>query len=974
MKNFIGINTRSSDDLAYIRKFDFVREYHEWSDDTGFDQDGIPNCPQNLLSFSPSNSEAAVIDLDDFYRQLSGRVSPVMKWLAPEMRGLKWYDPTLQEQKPLCGNIGSLNQDLPESYIDYTSWVSVFTARYGGNDVCATPGNPYCNLINGRVIDKDILGASRSGLANLQYIELGNEPDKWWYDSEFRNKPNALWQMMPGQYAALLDAAYDGAGKSPAFNISDSDPSFLGIKNIDPDVQVAMGGISDFRGRYLIEMMEKAYDLRASNPNAVKKIPFDILNLHHYVSNNPNIGAAYINNNALWNTYDYYGLNANGISPEQGQLKQRYERFFERLFSGISSSDIKNELAEKDFWLTEFGYDTNNGSAVKAKLAQNNQSYFTTQAQWLVRSYLELSAVEYQYNGTKITLDKVAAFDLRDSGDYGEGDQYSPGGWLYSHCGLLTRDFKPKRSWYYVQTLKNVLGETRFTKDLNPDGLIQFDNGGVPPRIFYYKGDAGQRILTIWSPTSAKVEGRQLTLPVAGMLAAINEPDLTGIDSYTLIRMQDNAETGAKKGYDVTNGKISLDAATSTVSETPVFVLLGEKTDDPNVISPMTGTPQVTAFCNGALLQWDTDADPDGSWKIFYAQKNSLPNYADCGEYKNIDLLGSGFVHTYTCDLRADRKRLLIEGLKANTQYVAFMVFTNAEGISAREPDVVCFSTNTNPPCVINPCLQITSGGDCGFMTDDICKLVIENAGAAYNGSCQGTAQTCVSGNPVTMIGCGTYESGGCNKATLFPADQLWSLCNKPEAIIEFDNAVRLDAIRFYHHSGIDPIDIYYASCEHPDEEKLLTTFHPTDCNNWVTIFNNLPAKPVKKLYFRKIFAYGKARTPSVKIGKLHFCGEELPDCGQKPDQKVFLREENDGFQAFPNPTTGRLRIMWDETGYSELSVFDSGGVLLIMQVLPDNGRITEIDLSRLSAGMYFVRLTGEEKKPLQRKVVLKKD
>ena len=973
MKDFIGINVRSSDDFSYIRKFDFVREYHEWSDDAGFDQDGSPNCPQNLLSFSPSNSEAAIIDLDSFYARLKDRVSPCMKWLAPEMRGLKWYDPAMQEQKPLCGDIGAINQELPEAYIDYTKWVSVFAARYGKNNVCAMPDNPYCAMINHRVIDKDILGAGKSGLGDLGYIELGNEPDKWWYDNEFRNKPNALWQMMPGQYAALLHAAYDGAGKSPAFRVSDDSSSFLGIKNIDPGIKVAMAGISDFRGRYLTEMLEKACELRAANPGAVRKIPFDILNIHHYVSNNPNIGAAYIDNDALWNTYDYFGFGTSGMSPEQARLKERYERFIERLFSGISGDDIRDELAQKDFWISEFGYDTNNGSALKAKLPQNSQSYFTTQAQWLARSYLELSTVQYQYKEHTIVLDKAAAFDLRDAADYGEGDQYSPGGSLYSHSGLLTRDFKPKRAWYYVQTLKNVLGETKFTKDLNAGGLIHFSNGGLPPRIYYYKGAGDLRILAVWSPSSAKVAGRQLTLPVDTLLAGINEPDLTGIGAYTIVRMQDNAESGIRKGFDVKNGRIVLDSTTLAVSETPLFLLLGQKKDDPVVSSPVTGTPQATTCCNAALLQWDTDGDPQGTWKIFYAPKNSLPNYAACQDYKNVDLLASGSVHTYTCDLQADRKRLLIEGLKPNTAYVVFMVFVNSGGIPAREPTVVCLATNNDPPCVINPCLGVESDGSCAYMTDDRCRLAFENSGPAFNGSCQDDLQGCVSGNPAAVTGCNTYTAGGCGKPVLFPENQLWSYCNKPEVAVVFKNAVRLDAIRFYHHSGIDPVDIYYSSCESPDEKKLLTRYMPTDCNHWVTLFNNLPVEPVKKLYFRKVCSYGKSRAPNVKIGKLHFCGEELTDCGKKPDDKASTREQATDFQTFPNPTTGPLRIIWNEPGYDRLTVLDSGGIQLVQKIIPPNETSFEVDLGGFSAGMYTLRLEGEEKRPLYRKVILMK-
>lgn len=884
MRDFIGINTRASDDIGFIQKFGFVREYHEWSDDAGFDTDGIPNCPQNLLSFRPSNNEATLINYDDFYAQLSGRVSPSMKWLAPEMRGLQGYNPVIQEQKPICGNISAAEQENAASYFDYTKWVSIMVARYGASDVCADPQNPLCDLLKNAVIDGDATGEGVSGLNNLKYIEPGNEPDKWWFDSDLRNTPNALWQMMPQQYAALLHAVYDGGGKSKTFSLSPAGTTYLGVKNIDDQIKVAMGGLSDFRGRYIIEMLEKAYALRAPDPGIEKKLPFDILNIHHYTGTNPNTGAAYINNNALWNTYDYYGLTTggSGLSPEQCQLKKRYERFLERLFMEIPNPAIKNELTQIDFWLSEFGYDTNNNSEIKAKLTQNGQSYFTTQAQWLVRAFLELSAVEYDYAGQKIVLDKAAAYDLRDHAPHTESSDFSTGGWLFSHCGLLTKDFKPKRAWYYVQNLKNALGDTKFTKDLNPAGDIQFDNGGAAPRIFYYKGAGNTRMLAIWSPTSAKVTDRHLTLPVADLIAKIGEPGFDNIESYTVIRMQDHSENGFRQGFEVADGQLIFNSGTMTISETPGFVLLGQNISDPIVQCPMTGTPSATAYCDGAFFEWDADASPGSHWKVFYAEKNKLPYYADCQGYKNTDLLGNGFVRTYSHDLQGDRKRLLIEGLKPNTNYVAFFVYVSPEGIAAQEPCVICFSTNNNPPPVLNPCCKLEATGKYNPAKDDFCKLAVENSGAALNIVCSSSAGDYISGNPQAVITCNTYDAAsGCGASYLYPESQLWTSCNLPEVAVTFENALRLDAIKWYHRSGISHVDIYYATCENPGEKVYLSTFRPVNCNRWVTLFDNLPAKPVKKLFFQKVAAKGKTTQAKVSIGKLHFYGDEVTDCGK---------------------------------------------------------------------------------------------
>jgi len=349
----------------------------------------------------------------------------------------------LQEQKPICKSAISQDQNAPETYLDYTKWVSLFAMRYGNRPVCNDPVlADYCHLLNNTVADGDVLGAGKSGMGFLKYLEMGNEPDKWWYDDALRNTPEAVYQMMPTQYAALLHAAYDGGGSAANFRVADNSAHFLGVKNIDSSIQVVMGGLSDFRGRYLTELLNAAYALRKEQSNLPKKIPFDVLNLHHYCSNVSDLGAAYIDNPAIWDTYDYFGLNTRGLSPEQCKLKERYQRFFEKLLDGVTEPAIKAELTAPamEYWLTEFGYDSNNNSPIKAQLSSGLQSYFTTQAQWLVRAYMELSAVEYQYGTHTLVLNKVASFDLRDDAPYGEGFQWSPGGSLFTHCGLVTRN------------------------------------------------------------------------------------------------------------------------------------------------------------------------------------------------------------------------------------------------------------------------------------------------------------------------------------------------------------------------------------------------------------------------------------------------------------------------------------------------------------------------------------------------------
>lgn len=985
MKDFIGINARASDDLTLLEQFDFVREYHEWSDDTGFDSDHIPNCPTNLLRFNPSNSLAGVINYDHFYQTLTQKVSPSMKGLAPEMIGLMQYDAVLQEQKPICKSAGSQDQNAPETYLDYTKWVSLFAMRYGNRSVCNNPAlADYCHLLNNTVADGDILGAGKSGMGFLKYLEMGNEPDKWWYDDALRNTPEAVYQMMPTQYAALLHAAYDGGGSSANFRAADNSSRFLGVKNIDSSIQVVMGGLSDFRGRYLIELLNASYALRTAQSNLTKKIPFDVLNLHHYCSNVSDLGAAYIDNPSIWDTYDYFGLNTRGLSPEQCKLKERYQRFFEKLLDGVTEPAIKAELTvpTMEYWLTEFGYDSNNNSPIKAQLSSGLQSYFTTQSQWLVRAYMELSAVEYQ-NGTQtLVLNKVASFDLRDEAPYGEGFQWSPGGGLFTHCGLVTRNFHPKRAWYYVQTLKNVLGNTRFAKDLNASLNIQFDNGGTPPRIYYYKGENNTHILAIWSPTATKVVNRLLTLPVNTLLQQIGAPELTNISSYSIVQMADNSAVGYKKAWNVSNGQVKFNNTTVLISETPVFVVLNSNTTDPTISCPLP-TPTVTSYCNGVLLEWNPVNVPKGHWNVYYAQKSNLANNATCQSYNTTDLLGNGYVQTYMTGLQADRGRLLIEGLKANTQYVVFLSFVNAAGVAARVPCVVCVSTNTSTSSIFNPCVQLTTADACDTYTSDFCKLLIENRGNASNNTCpEAQPGACIGGNPYTLPLCNVYNATGtCGQPFIYPEHQLWSACSKPEVVATFDQPVLLDAIRFYHHSGSDPIALYYSTCLNPKEKKYLLTFYPNSCNTWVSLVKNMPIEPVKKLYFQKNVPKGKAGMPDVKIGKLHFCGTFAPDCaGNTPDLMVANAQTASRDRAvttwemYPNPAQHTVFFQWEMEGYENLQLFDiQGRNVLALQLEPEQKQ-AQLEVTTLPSGVYQVRMQGGQQPPHQQLLVVRRD
>jgi hypothetical protein len=63
--------------------------------------------------------------------------------------------------------------------------------------------------------------------------------------------------------------------------------------------------------------------------------------------------------------------------------------------------------------------------------------------------------------------------------------------------------------------------------------------------------------------------------------------------------------------------------------------------------------------------------------------------------------------------------------------------------------------------------------------------------------------------------------------------------------------------------------------------------------------------------------------------------------------------------QLFPNPTTGKLTINWTAPATAQITVCTPAGQV-VLQKAAVSATSKVIDLSRLSAGMYFVTLQDE--------------
>lgn len=336
----------------------------------------------------------------------------------------------------------------------------------------------------------------RSGLNLVRYIENWNEPDKWWKDRASHFQPFEL--------AAMCSADYDG-------HKGNLGPG-VGVKNADPNMKLVLGGLARPEIEYLKAMKLWAQFHREGD------FPADVINLHHYSNDAGGQG----------------GNPAAGISPEADGLRERFERVVrwrDRFLPG------------KEIWVSEFGYDTNPKSNQRAP-AIGQASAEEVQGQWIVRSYLALAAAG---------VDRAQLYMLRDV-DAASTTQYDSSGLTASKGNR----HQPKRSWFYVATLRHVLRGTRFESEIS--------SGDANVRIYRFRSEdhPSREVYAVWCPTSNATEVRDFSLELANAATAV----LTTLDPQN--------PTGKSTPLTIAAGKVTL-----AVSESPAFVVTSVTSHEP---------------------------------------------------------------------------------------------------------------------------------------------------------------------------------------------------------------------------------------------------------------------------------------------------------------------------------------------------------------------------------------------------------
>jgi hypothetical protein len=488
VRDFVGVNTnvgaydnRIVDDLA--RAAVWMREYHRWE---FFEQ------------------EKDVYGWDDFTPAFNGGTWPFHTRFVNECaqygvnlvicaeRSTEWASANRDWNGPPYGDRDGRSET---DYLDKAEFIAQLVARYGAVRSDASVLQTADGL---------------TGLNVVHYYEDENEPDQTWWPP--------TW---PGdRYAKYLNAVHDGYKCENAAGYP-----LIGIKTADPTAVHVLGGLTGDNLEYLDAILA----------NTDGRIPFDVLNFHHYCTS--------------------LAAGTRGKSPEQATYG------FEKIVANLVKWRDSN-ASGMPIWCTEFGWDT-------FKDPQNRNSWVyapeASQANYILRS-----------------LFLLMGFGLEKAFVFFDTDPSSEDVMQFSSSGLLTdrnHGLEPKPSYYFLVTLQNRLGGFRF-------GRVEKYREGNPELYEYVLDDPTDtarecRVLWCRKPRSAEDDGttaQNVRIQRSGILAA------------SAVLPVDKSETGEEAILAVEDPGTAHSAVTlSAVSETPVFLFL-ETDGNSGVASPPGGT------------------------------------------------------------------------------------------------------------------------------------------------------------------------------------------------------------------------------------------------------------------------------------------------------------------------------------------------------------------------------------------------
>ncbi|MGI4744170.1 MAG: PA14 domain-containing protein, partial [Janthinobacterium lividum] len=401
----------------------------------------------------------------------------------------------------------------PNSYIEQARVAFQYVARYGAN----MNVNPALLRVDTSIRwFGDPANQIKIGLGYVKYIECGNERDKWW-------KGRKAYQT-GFEYAANLSAFYDGNKNTMGAGI--------GVKNADPSIQVVMAGLASPNPDYVRGMIDWCRQNRGLKADGTVNLCWDVINYHLY-SNDASTSQS--------------GNSTRGSAPEVSNAGQVAQSFIK----------MANQYANNmPVWVTETGYDLNQGSPLKA-IAIGSRSVQQTEADWTLRT-----ALLYARWGVERTF----FYQLYDDNPTNPIQ--------FGSSGLINSDLSPRPAAIFLRQANALLGSYVYTGTLSSDPIV--DRYQANDKTFY-----------------------ALVVPDEKGRTASYTLDLGTADSARIYQPQEGRTTMLATRVKTQSGKVTL-----AVTETPQFVTAGGGT---------TTTPTATACSGTGSIGWEQWTNVSGT-------------------------------------------------------------------------------------------------------------------------------------------------------------------------------------------------------------------------------------------------------------------------------------------------------------------------------------------------------------------------
>ncbi|WP_228724140.1 T9SS type A sorting domain-containing protein [Spirosoma sp. KUDC1026] len=459
--------------IPAVKTFSSIRHYMDW--------EKLESTP-GQYTFNPTG--AGSWNYDALYERCKAEGITVLACLKTIPQWLENTYPAGERDNENVPAPYGRNLAEPASYIEQARVGFQFAARYGYNQKI----DPALVKVSS-VKTWAGINTQKIGLGLIRYIECENERDKTW-------KGRKAYQTAR-EYAANLSAFYDGHKNTLGPGV--------GIKNADPSMIVVIGGLAASSTDYVRGMIDWCREFRGLKPDGRVDLCWDVMNQHLYANDAASSQG---------------GGSSRGAAPEVASVGEQAREFVKVAHQAAHDMPV---------WITEAGYDLNQGSPLKA-IAIGSKSVQETQADWILRTALVYA---------RVGIDRLFFYQLYDD-NLANPTQFSS-------MGLINGDKTRKPAADYLYQVRNLLGDYRYQETLPAErtsGVVvdRYDLAGKSAFVLVVPDEHG------------RTTRYNLAIPKG--------------DTVRICTPRIGSETMTQEIRVSTTGMIPL-----TVTETPIFVL-----------------------------------------------------------------------------------------------------------------------------------------------------------------------------------------------------------------------------------------------------------------------------------------------------------------------------------------------------------------------------------------------------------------